>query len=133
MMVDDEAAGIQSDLHATKKSCSKQEKPSSVEFAREQNPCSLDFAAEQLANHTHGTDAHRAPQSIKIEGAEESVGKAKGQHGGNVAASILQRPAALVHLVLLGFTKAQVVLIARLVDLFAQRTCRECPLQMKIR
>lgn len=49
------------------------------------------------------------PQSRKVEGARKTVGEAKEEHRRDPAAGVLEREAALGHLVLLHITTAEVV------------------------
>ncbi len=89
----------------------------------------LNLALQQLVKHAHCADADGLDERGKIQGAEECVPEAKGHHRGNAAARILQRPACVVHTVLLGCTPWQVVLVSSAVHLTRQITGRKCPLE----
>lgn len=49
------------------------------------------------------------PQRGEVEGARKAVGEAKEEHGGDPASGVLEREAALGHLVLLHVATAEVV------------------------
>lgn len=64
---------------------------------------------EQVGNHLAARDARRLPQRLHVEGARQAVGEAEEEHGRDPAAGVLEREAALGHLVLLHHAAAQVV------------------------
>lgn len=77
----------------------------------------LELALEQIGNHLATGDTGRRPQGGEVEGAGQTVGEAKEEHGRDPAAGVLERKAALVHLVLLDVAAVQVVDGALGVDL----------------
>lgn len=67
------------------------------------------LALEQVPNHLLARNVRRLPERRKIKRAGQAVGEAKEEHGRDPAAGVLEREAALGHLVLLGVAAAQVV------------------------
>ena len=78
---------------------------------------SLELPLEQVGDHLPAGDARRLPQGGEVEGAGQAVGEAEEEHGGDPAAGVLEREAALGHLVLLDVAAAQVVYAAGRVHL----------------
>lgn len=72
---------------------------------------------QQVPDHLAAGDGDSAVEGGEVEGAEEAVGEAEEQHGGDPAAGVLEGEAALGHLVLLDGAAAEVVDAARGEDL----------------
>lgn len=81
----------------------------------------LDLSAQGVGKHVHSASADRLPQRHKVERRREAITKAKQHHGGNVSTSILQRPAAVGHAVLLRHTPRKVVLITGAINFLILR------------
>lgn len=77
----------------------------------------LELALKQVADHLASGDDRGAPEGREIERAAEGIGIAEEQHGRDPAARILEREAALGHLVLLDGAADEVVDGAGRVDL----------------
>ena len=69
----------------------------------------LQLTLEQVVDHLATSDASGIPEGREVEGAGQAVGKAKEEHGRDPASSVLEREAALGHLVLLDIAAAKVV------------------------
>lgn len=77
----------------------------------------LKLALGQVAEHLPARHKGRSPQRREIKRRAQAIGEAKEEHGWDPAAGILEREAALGHLVLLGGAADQVVHAALGVDL----------------
>lgn len=71
------------------------------------------LALEQVPNHLLARNVRRLPQRREVKRAAQTIRKAKEEHGRDPAAGVLEREAALGHLVLLGVAAAQVVHASR--------------------
>lgn len=69
----------------------------------------LQLANGEVPYHLAAGDEGGAPEGVQVEGGEEAVGEAEEHHGWDPAAGVLEREAALGHLVLLHGSPAQVV------------------------
>lgn len=78
---------------------------------------SSNLGKQQVPDHLAAGDGDGAVEGGEVEGAEEAVGEAEEQHGGDPAAGVLEGKAALGHLVLLDGAAAEVVDAARGEDL----------------
>lgn len=87
-------------------------------------PPSLKFAQDQVRDHLPARHVRHAPQGGDVERARQAVGEAKEHHGRDPAARVLERKAALGHLVLLHVATAQVVHAALRVHLGLVRAGR---------
>lgn len=70
---------------------------------------SLELALKQVADHLAAGNDGGAPEGREIERAAEGIGIAEEQHGRDPAARILEREAALGHLVLFDGAADEVV------------------------
>lgn len=80
-------------------------------------PNALELAKSQVAQHLLGREPGRLPQGRHVQRARQAVGEAEEEHGRDPAARVLEREAALGHLVLLDVAAAEVVDGARGVHL----------------
>lgn len=69
----------------------------------------LELALGEIAQHLLGRQPRGAPQGRDVERAREAVGETEEQHGRDPAAGVLEREAALGHLVLLHVAPVEVV------------------------
>lgn len=77
----------------------------------------LELAPGQVAQHLAPGDPRHAPQRGEVERGAQTVGEAKEEHGRDPTARVLEREAALGHLVLLDGAAHEVVHAALGVDL----------------
>lgn len=77
----------------------------------------LKLPDQEVSNHLPAGDDHGAVEGRYVEGAGQAVGEAEEEHGRDPAAGVLEREAALGHLVLLHDAPLQVVHAAGRVDL----------------
>lgn len=69
----------------------------------------LQLEAQQVGNHLTTSDASCSPQGGEVQSAGEGIGVSEEEHGRDPAASVLEREAGRVHLVLLDLAALQVV------------------------
>jgi hypothetical protein len=92
-------------------SCERPQPPTPLPTAN------LKLALQQVPTHLPSRDPRHAPQSWEVEGARQTIAETEEHHGRDPAARVLEREAAVGHLVLLDGAAAQVVHAARVVDL----------------